>query len=114
MTVLDLFSGAGGFSAGFHAAGGYRTLRAVEMDPAAAATFAANFGKDKIFNGPIADWLSTGDVPEVDVVIGGPPCQGFSQLGNQDVQDFRNELWHEYANVVVLAKPRYFVIENVG
>jgi DNA (cytosine-5)-methyltransferase 1 len=114
MTVLDLFSGAGGFSAGFHGAGGYRTVRAVEMDPAAAASYAANFGKDKVFNGPIGDWLASGDVPQVDVVIGGPPCQGFSQLGNQDVQDFRNELWHEYAKAVVLAKPKYFVIENVG
>jgi DNA (cytosine-5)-methyltransferase 1 len=114
MTVLDLFSGAGGFSAGFHAVGGYRTLRAVEMELAAAATFAANFGEDKVFNGPIADWLAVGDVPQADVVIGGPPCQGFSQLGNQDVQDFRNELWREYANAVVLAKPKYFVIENVG
>lgn len=114
LSVLDLFSGAGGFSAGFHAAGGYRTVRAVEMDTPAAATFAANFGDDVVYAGTIGDWLHEDTVPEVDVVIGGPPCQGFSTLGNQDAEDFRNELWREYAETVVLAKPKYFVIENVG
>jgi DNA (cytosine-5)-methyltransferase 1 len=114
LQILDLFAGAGGFSAGFHAAGGYRTVRAVEMDPTAAATFAANFGDESVFNGPIADWLAEDDVPAVDVVIGGPPCQGFSTLGSQDAEDFRNELWREYAQTVVKAQSKYFVIENVG
>lgn len=54
------------------------------------------------------------DVPSVDVVVGGPPCQGFSTLGKQDVEDERNRLWHDYAQVIVKAEPRFFVLENVA
>ncbi len=52
-------------------------------------------------------------VPGVDVVIGGPPCQGFSALGKQDVADSRNTMWNHYAETVRLAQPKYFVLENV-
>lgn len=114
LTVLDLFSGAGGFTAGFHAAGFYRTVRSVELDEIAAATFGANFGADTVYVGPVSSWLRDDTVPQVDVIIGGPPCQGFSTLGNRDAEDVRNELWREYAQTVTLAKPKYFVIENVG
>jgi DNA (cytosine-5)-methyltransferase 1 len=113
LTVLDLFSGAGGLTAGFHAAGGFRTVRAVEMDPAAAASYTATFG-DFVHVGDIADWLAHDDVPQVDVVIGGPPCQGFSTLGKRDAEDVRNALWHDYALTIVRAAPRFFVLENVG
>lgn len=83
------------------------------MDPQAAASFAATFG-DVVHVGSISDWLATCDVPAVDVVVGGPPCQGFSTLGKQDAEDERNALWHDYALAIVRAKPRYFVLENVG
>jgi DNA (cytosine-5)-methyltransferase 1 len=98
---------------GFHAAGAFRTVQAVEMDPQAAASFAATFG-DVVHVGSISDWLATCDVPSVDVVVGGPPCQGFSTLGKQNVEDERNALWHDYALTIVRAKPRFFVLENVG
>ena len=114
MTVLDLFAGAGGLSAGLNAGGSFSTVRAVEMDVAAAATYAQNHGKDKVYVGPIQDWLLDSTVPEVDVIIGGPPCQGFSTLGKQDVEDDRNALWLEYARTITKAKPRYFVVENVA
>lgn len=112
-TVLDLFSGAGGMTQGFHASHAFRTVRAVEMDPQAAASFAATFG-DVVHVGSISDWLATCVVPAVDVVVGGPPCQGFSTLGKQDAEDERNALWHDYALTIVRAQPRYFVLENVG
>jgi DNA (cytosine-5)-methyltransferase 1 len=113
ITILDLFAGAGGLTQGFYAASPrYVTERAVEFEPAAAASFAATFG-DKVYAGPIQDWLINEPVPEVDVVIGGPPCQGFSQLGKQDPEDVRNALWQPYAHALSRAKPRYFVVENV-
>lgn len=112
--VLDLFAGAGGLSRGFHQSStGYRTVRAVEFDLPAAATYVANHG-DVVFAGGIHDWLEAEDVPDVDVVIGGPPCQGFSALGRQDVHDERNTLWQEYAESVRRSSPSYFVLENVG
>lgn len=114
LTILDLFCGAGGLTAGFHAAGGFRTVRAVEMDPVAAASFAATFGDGIVRVAGIGAWLAEDDVPSVDVVVGGPPCQGFSTLGRQDVEDVRNELWRDYARTIVRAQPRYFVLENVG
>jgi DNA (cytosine-5)-methyltransferase 1 len=98
---------------GFHASGPFQTVQAVEMDAAAAASYAATFG-DIVHVGPIGSWLATTEVPSVDVVIGGPPCQGFSTLGKQDAEDARNALWHDYAQTIVRAAPKYFVLENVG
>ncbi len=112
MTVLDLFAGAGGFSEAFKQAG-YRIAGAVEFNHAAAATYAVNHG-DIIAAMPIQKWLATYEVPGVDVIVGGPPCQGFSRLGLQDPDDERSKLWSEYVEVVVRARPRYFVLENVG
>ncbi len=112
--VLDLFAGAGGLTAGFQTASKrFKSVRAVEFDLAAAASYEATFGKDIVYPGSIQNWLASEDVPEVDVVVGGPPCQGFSALGKQDVEDKRNFLWEEYADTVVRAKPKYFVVENV-
>lgn len=111
--TLDLFAGAGGLSLGFREAGlGYRPVLAVEVDPAAARTFKANFGCS-VYDGSIAD-LDT--FPAAEVVLGGPPCQGFSPLGRDRDEVSRgqlNELWREYLRVVRLVQPRAFVIENV-
>ncbi|WP_191412359.1 DNA cytosine methyltransferase [Salinibacterium sp. ZJ70] len=115
ITVLDLFAGAGGLSAGLHAASPrYRTVRAVEMDAAAAASYDATFGRGISFAGPIERWLETEDVPAVDLIVGGPPCQGFSTLGKQNEEDERNSLWEQYAHTVTRARPKYFVVENVA
>ncbi|QSE93909.1 DNA cytosine methyltransferase [Rhodococcus pseudokoreensis] len=111
--VLDLFAGAGGLTAGLHQSDKrFHTVRAVEMDLAAAATYRTTFG-DIVYPGKIEDWLVNEDVPAVDVVVGGPPCQGFSALGKQDATDARNRMWHHYAETVRLAQPQYFVLENV-
>jgi DNA (cytosine-5)-methyltransferase 1 len=115
ITVLDLFAGAGGLTAGFHAASDrFRTVGAVEWDLAAAASYEATYGPGLVYAGDIKAWLEEGDVPHVDVVIGGPPCQGFSSLGKKDVEDERNTLWMEYAKTIVRAAPKFFVVENVA
>lgn len=113
--VIDLFAGAGGFTAGFQAASHrYRTVRAVEWDTAAAASYEATFGKGIVFAGSIQDWLEADEVPQVDLIVGGPPCQGFSTLGKRDAEDERNELWREYMATILKANPKYFVVENVA
>lgn len=113
--LVDLFAGAGGLSAGFHSAStSYKSVAAVESDRYAAASFEATFGKGIVFPGSIEDWLESGSSDlEADVVIGGPPCQGFSTLGKQDAEDERNTLWRHYAQTLVKLRPKYFVVENV-
>jgi DNA (cytosine-5)-methyltransferase 1 len=114
LTTLDLFSGAGGLTEGFRQADErFVVARAVEWDIAAAATFSKNHGRDAVYHGSIDDWLRDEEVPEVDVVLGGPPCQGFSSLGRQDANDERNGMWRRYAATIVRARPKYFVMENV-
>ena len=112
-TVIDLFAGCGGMTQGFKDAG-FEPIFAVEWDEEAAATYAANHDPEvnHTFCADIAS-VASADVPKANVVIGGPPCQGFSGLGLQDVDDPRNKLWTEYVRVVLAAEPEFFVIENV-
>lgn len=114
LTALDLFAGAGGLSTGLSEAGGVHTVQAVELDVEAAATFAANHPSAEVFAGTVEDWLHTHEARRVDVVVGGPPCQGFSALGKRDVNDVRNKLWRDYARTVARTSPQYFVMENVA
>jgi len=111
--TIDLFAGAGGLSLGFHLAGlGYKPVFAVEHDLAAARTFERNFGCE-VFAGNIED---SPKYPEADLIIGGPPCQGFSPLGRDrdDLSRSRlNELWKHFLNAVRIIRPKVFVIENV-
>jgi DNA (cytosine-5)-methyltransferase 1 len=109
--MIDLFAGCGGMTSGFTAEGFSPTL-AVEWDLYAASTYAANFGEGHTLWRDIAT-VKSAEVPKADIVIGGPPCQGFSNLGSKDVNDPRNQLWREYLRVVRLANPKVFVIENV-
>jgi DNA (cytosine-5)-methyltransferase 1 len=97
---------------GFVDHGGFAPAGAVELDHAAAATYAANFDPRgaHTFAGDIADYTN---VPKVDVVIGGPPCQGFSALGKRDPADARNQLWREFVRVVRESDAQVFVFENV-
>ena len=112
--MLDLFSGAGGLSEGFKLASKrYVTLRAIELDEAAAASYESNHGKDIVFAGSIQSWLRDEDVPDADLIIGGPPCQGFSALGKRNIDDERNALWEFYAHTIGRARPSVFVLENV-
>ena len=113
ITTVDLFAGAGGLSLGFHLADrGFTPVFAVEHDHAAASTFGRNFGCD-VFDGDIEYGPS---YPEADVIIGGPPCQGFSPLGRDRDDESRaqmNALWKHYLDAVRTIRPKAFVIENV-
>jgi len=127
INVIDLFAGCGGFTQGFRSfrpataeVSPFRTVGAVEWDIAAASTYAANFadetGEGRIFSGEEGDitrWQPESIDDRVDVVLGGPPCQGFSSLGKEDSDDPRNQLWQQYMRVVNHFQPKVFVIENV-
>jgi DNA (cytosine-5)-methyltransferase 1 len=109
-TVLSLYSGAGGLDLGFLAAG-FEVVWANEADPHACDTYRANIG-DHIVEG---DLLATGLPPEpVDVVIGGPPCQGWSRIGRMDPDDARSEHVHHFMDVVAAKRPEAFAMENVA
>jgi DNA (cytosine-5)-methyltransferase 1 len=111
-TLLDLFAGCGGMTRGFLDQGSFASVGAVEIDRAAAATYGANFDPtgEHTHAGDITGYT---DVPRVDLVIGGPPCQGFSALGKRDPADVRNQLWREFVRVVRESDARMFVFENV-
>ena len=117
--TIDLFSGCGGFSCGFEKAG-YEIITAVEFDKDIAKSYARNHPKTQV----IADDIKNVDNSQVfhanyaDVIIGGPPCQGFSMAGarirkNGFMEDPRNYLFKHYFNIVKLVRPKAFVIENV-
>ena len=113
IATIDLFAGAGGLSLGFHLAGlGYLPVFAVEHEAHAAQTFERNFGCD-VFAGDIEYGP---EYPDADLIIGGPPCQGFSPLG-RDRDDLSraklNGLWKHFLDAVRSIRPKAFVIENV-
>ena len=122
MQCVSLFSGAGGFCEGFSLAG-WRVLCSVEADAQACLTYAANFHDVPLFRDRIERFLieDQDSVPglhelageQIDAVIGGPPCQGFSQIGPRKPTDPRNLLYLEFSRVVRLLKPRAFIMENV-
>ena len=114
LTIVDLFSGAGGLSTGFTTVSGFRPVAAVEHDGPAAATYSANHPGVDVYVGDIAIWLRGDALPLADLVVGGPPCQGFSNLGSRSPRDPRNALWRRYLDALMLIRPKYFVLENVS
>jgi DNA (cytosine-5)-methyltransferase 1 len=115
--LIDLFCGAGGMSLGFVDArfgGGFESVLAVDNDRAAVATHHANFGVNVVCRN-IEDWLDGNPrIPKADVVIGGPPCQGFSLLNKKRIEDHRRALWEPYLDVVERCGADLFVMENVS
>jgi DNA (cytosine-5)-methyltransferase 1 len=109
LTLMDLFAGCGGLTRGFLDSRRFRAVFAVECDEDAAATYRANFG-DHVVCGPIERVES---FPSVDVVVGGPPCQGFSPLNMHGVGLERRALWREYLRALEEAEPDVFLMENV-
>ncbi len=116
-TVIDLFAGVGGLSLGFEMAG-FEVALANEFDPSIAEAYEKNRPGTKM----IVEDITALPVDEtfgpyegkVTAVIGGPPCQGFSQKGSRkSINDPRNFLFRYYFEVVKRVKPKYFVIENV-
>lgn len=117
-SVVDLFSGAGGFSEGFQQAG-FEVLAGADNDPDALATFALNFPKAEVILGNIcAPGVKTRALAaarSATVLVGGPPCQAFSQVRNHTrvIDDPRNTLYREFVATLREALPLAFVMENV-
>jgi DNA (cytosine-5)-methyltransferase 1 len=109
--LLDLFAGCGGLTQGFVASGFFRPVGAVEWDVHAAATYAMNFGPH-VSRDDIRSWRHR-SLPFAEVVVGGPPCQGFSALGARRPDDERNDLWWDYLRVLSRVRPAFFLLENV-
>jgi DNA (cytosine-5)-methyltransferase 1 len=113
MYIVDLFAGCGGMSKGFEDTG-FSTLLAFEKDEWAAETYSANHPGSKVITGPIEDRDLASILPkDIDGIVGGPPCQGFSLSGNRDPNDPRNSLFMQFAKSVDISSPKFFVMENV-
>lgn len=116
LRLIDLFAGAGGMTLGFtddRYGGGFEPVWAIDNDQAAVATYRTNFG-DHADCGDIEDWAAPRmKIPQAEVVIGGPPCQGFSLLNKGRSGDERRALWRPFMDIVRKSKARAFVIENV-
>ena len=111
--AISLFSGAGGMDVGFKNAG-VDVVLANEIDLNAANTFVANHPDTKMIVGDINDNLHNfWDYTDIDLVFGGPPCQGFSVIGKMDPNDERSQLIWSFLKVVEIVRPKAFVMENV-
>ncbi len=117
--LFDLFSGCGGMTLGFtdpRFCGGFADVFAIDRDAAAVASYRRNFGDHAVCGDIEAwrEWASGGqEVPKADIVIGGPPCQGFSLLNKRRKGDIRRALWQPYLDIVAMSGASVFVIENV-
>lgn len=118
LNVLDLFCGAGGLSYGFESAG-FNVLLGIDSDAKALETFELNHKGAKALCGDITQIEYEKDIKpllgenRIDVIIGGPPCQGMSLSGPRKFDDPRNKLYLSYIRLVKEIQPKAFVIENV-
>ncbi len=118
LRVADLFCGAGGLAAGFRLAG-YTVLAGSDIDPDACATFSLNFPDAYTVCGDVRNRRIRDRILEsaagAEVIVGGPPCQAFSQVRNHArlIDDARNSLYREFVRVVNRLEPQAFVMENV-
>lgn len=114
MNIISLFSGAGGLDRGFHNAG-FHTVVANEYDPKICPTFRANFPDTNLIEGDIRNISSEVFPKNVVGIIGGPPCQSWSEAGSlKGIEDARGQLFYEYIRVLRDTQPLFFVAENVS
>ncbi|NJL91274.1 MAG: DNA cytosine methyltransferase [Coleofasciculaceae cyanobacterium SM2_1_6] len=116
-TFIDLFSGAGGMSCGLEMAS-WHCLLGIDHDQAAIETFQYNHPQAQSIAGDIREISNQQiqaliDYQKVDLICGGPPCQGFSTIGQNDCQDERNFLFIEFLRIVEALVPDYIIVENV-
>lgn len=117
--VVDLFAGAGGLSEGFRMAG-FEVVAGADNDPDACATYRMNFPGAVVACGDlrlpaVRDTVIEAAGDDLDVLVGGPPCQAFSQVRNHTriIEDPRNDLYREFVRILAELRPRAFVMENV-
>lgn len=114
MRIISLFSGAGGLDLGFHNAG-FKTITANEFDKKICPTFRANFPNVDLIEGDIRNIPSERFADNIVGIIGGPPCQSWSEAGSlKGIEDARGQLFYEYIRVLRDKQPLFFVAENVS
>ncbi len=117
-TSLDLFCGAGGLTAGFKAAG-IKSIAGVDFDRSACITFKVNNPEINVFHDDITKptvkerLYALAGSANIDMICGGPPCQGFSHAGKRFIDDPRNRLYQDYIEIISRLKPKFVVTENV-
>lgn len=110
---ISLFTGAGGMDVGFEQAG-VTVVLANELNKYACETYRANHPDTQLLEGDIADYMDIiAQQKDIDIVFGGPPCQGFSVAGKMDPNDARSQLIWRFLDVVEAVQPKVFVMENV-
>lgn len=113
MKLASLFTGAGGLDLGFEKAG-FHVVWANEYDSKIWATFENNFPKTRLDKRSVVDVLPT-DIPDVDGIIGGPPCQSWSEAGaHRGISDKRGQLFFDYIRLLKEKQPKFFLAENVS
>lgn len=120
MNIVDLFAGVGGLSCGFRKAG-FKVILANEIDESISASYKQNHSDTVMINDDIKNIIPIVEnmKEKIDVIIGGPPCQGFSMAGarirtkNSFLDDPRNYLFRNYFSIVQILEPTFFVMENV-
>lgn len=111
--AISLFTGAGGMDVGFTKAG-FKVVWANEIDKDACATYSLNHREGLMECGDIRSYIDKlSNFKDIDIVFGGPPCQGFSVAGKMDPNDERSKLIFSFFDVVEKVQPRVFVLENV-
>lgn len=115
--IVDLFSGCGGFGLGAKQAG-FDIVVAVDIDKTLQSSYQLNFPKTRILNGDLSkmdrdSWRIILGNGEIDGVIGGPPCQGYSRIGKNEQDDPRRSLLMHFYRAVNIILPRFFIMENV-
>ena len=115
--VLDLFCGAGGFTQGFQDSGAFEVVCGIDNWQVAIDTYAKNFGHSALCRDLTTytpeHFVQETSIKEVDILIGGPPCQGFSIAGKRDTKDPRNSLFMAFVSYLNYFKPKAFYMENV-
>lgn len=117
LNIIDLFCGCGGFGLGAELAG-FKSFVAIDIDATLQSAYKLNFPHTRAITCDIAEmdesaWKLILNGTEIDGIIGGPPCQGYSRMGHSDQDDPRRSLLHDYFRTVKLLQPKFFVMENV-
>ena len=113
MKIISLFTGIGGLDLGFEKVG-FEVVWANEFDKSIWETFKANFPHTKLDKRSIVD-VHSSDIPRVDGIIGGPPCQSWSEAGaGRGICDSRGQLFHDYIRLLKENQPKFFLAENVS
>ena len=115
LRAVSLFAGCGGLCEGARLAG-LNVIEAVEWDSFSCETYRHNFPTTRLVEGDVKNYCRDAvpkHLSDIDIVMGGPPCQGYSQIGTRSLHDPRNTLYEEFARIVVKLQPRMFLLENV-